>query len=89
MGETTCGTPEYIAPEILKFEPYDQRCDYWSLGVLMFIMLSGEPPFVHSSDNFVLFEIIKSGKFKFSAPVWQQISKEAKHLISRLLTVDP
>ena len=58
MAETTCGTPGYVAPEVLLRKPYDHRCDYWSLGVVMFIMLSGTPPFYHP-DNFELFELIK------------------------------
>lgn len=88
MATTTCGTPGYVAPEILKKQPYDHRCDYWSLAVVLFIMLSGTPPFYHE-DNFELFEIIKQGAFDFSAPAWKEISSEAKDLITRLLTVDP
>ena len=49
LATTTCGTPGYMAPEILNNEKYDYRCDYWSMGVVMFIMLSGTPPFYH--DN--------------------------------------
>jgi serine/threonine protein kinase len=70
MAETTCGTPGYVAPEVLIEAPYDHRCDYWSLGVLMFIMLSGAPPFYHE-DNFELFELIKQGKYDFDAPIWK------------------
>ena len=39
------GTPGYIAPEIISCKPYDNKCDYWSLGVIMFLLLSGELPF--------------------------------------------
>ena len=88
LSTTTCGTPGYVAPEILNKKPYDQRCDYWSLAVVLFIMLSGTPPFYHE-DNFELFEIIKQGKFDFDAPAWKMISAEAKDLITRLLITDP
>ena len=61
LASTTCGTPGYVAPEILEDEKkYDTRVDFWSLGVVMFIMLSGQPPFFHE-DNFELFEMIKDG----------------------------
>ena len=55
---------------------------------MLFILLSGSPPFYHE-DNFELFEIIKTGKYSFSAPQWQNISAEAKDLISKLLVTDP
>jgi len=42
LATTTCGTPGYVAPEILRKMAYDYRCDYWSLGVVMFILLSGK-----------------------------------------------
>ena len=88
LCETTCGTPGYVAPEVLEKKPYDQRCDYWSLAVVMFIMLSGTVPFFHE-DDFELFEIIKSGEYNFDAPAWKDISNEAKDLIARMLVVDP
>lgn len=88
LATTTCGTPGYVAPEILHKKPYDHRCDYWSLAVVLFIMLSGTPPFYHE-DNFELFEIIKKGEYDFDAPAWKLISNEAKDLINRLLTTDP
>jgi len=88
LATTTCGTPGYVAPEVLSTQSYDHRCDYWSLAVIMFIMLSGSPPFYHQ-NNFELFEIIKKGKYNFSAPVWTEVSIEAKDLIRRLLRRNP
>jgi len=69
LATTTCGTPGYVAPEILKKQVYDHRCDYWSMAVVMFIMLSGTPPF-YDENQFDLFEIIKTGKYDFAAPAW-------------------
>ena len=55
MANTACGTPGYVAPEILKQESYGFPCDYWSIGVVAYILLSGTPPF-YEEDNFELFE---------------------------------
>jgi len=60
----------------------------WSLGVVLFILLSGEPPFYHD-DNFELFEIIKRGQYSMKGKIWESVSDAAKDLIRRLLTVDP
>jgi len=49
MATTTCGSPGYVAPEILKKEVYDHRCDYWSMAIVMFLMLSGTLPFFHEN----------------------------------------
>merc|ERR1719469_850989 len=88
LATTTCGTPGYVAPEILKKTVYDHRCDYWSMAVVMFIMLSGTPPFF-DDNQFELFEIIKTGKYSFDAPAWADVSEEAKNLIKGLLVVNP
>ena len=58
FATTTCGTPGYVAPEILEQKPYQYSCDYWSIGVVLFILLSGCPPFF-DEDNYKLFEKIK------------------------------
>ena len=58
MASTACGTPGYVAPEILESQPYGFPCDYWSIGVVAFILLSGTAPF-YEDDNFALFEQIK------------------------------
>jgi len=55
LASTTCGTPGYVAPEVLMQKPYGKSCDYWSIGVVAFILLSGTPPF-YEEDNFALFE---------------------------------
>ena len=88
LATTTCGTPGYVAPEILMQQPYDAACDFWSLGVVLFILLSGMPPFYHE-DNFELFEKIKRCEYSFKASVWKSVSNEAKDFVSKLLTKDP
>lgn len=88
LAITTCGTPGYVAPEILEQRPYGKECDYWSIGVVLYILLCGFPPF-YDQDNMVLFEKIKHGKYDFPSPVWDQISEEAKDIIRNLLVVDP
>jgi len=88
LAQTTCGTPGYVAPEILEQRLYGKECDYWSIGVVLYILLCGFPPF-YDEDNMVLFEKIKHGKYDFPSPVWDEISSEAKEIIKNLLVVDP
>ncbi len=88
LASTTCGTPGYVAPEILKQEKYNHMCDYWSIGIVMYILLCGFPPF-YDDDNFALFEKIKKGQFDFPSPSWDNVSQEAKDIIKLLLKVCP
>ena len=88
FATTTCGTPGYVAPEILSQKPYKAPCDNWSVGVVLYILLSGQPPFYHD-DNFELFEQIKKCKYDMEGPIWKNVSDNAKDLISRLLVADP
>lgn len=90
---TMCGSPQYVAPEILQMSDgvanqYSPACDMWSVGIIMFILLSGYSPFDDEVDA-VLFQKIKSGKYDADDPVWDTISAEAKDLIARLLVVRP
>jgi calcium-dependent protein kinase len=82
------GTVFYIAPEIANLQSYDQKCDLWSCGVMMYFLLSGEFPFPGNTEEEVFTKILK-GKFTFSNPVWDTISDEAKNLITALLTKNP
>jgi calcium-dependent protein kinase len=81
------GTPYYIAPEVL-FEKYDEKCDVWSCGVIMYILLCGYPPFNGETDNEILAKI-KSGKFTFPEEEWGSLSNECKDLIKCMLEFDP
>ena len=86
--KTPCGTPGYIAPEVLLMRGYNQQCDIWSFGVIVYILLCGFPPFYADNDA-QLFEKIKKGQYEFLKPYWDPISEEAKTFIRRMLVVDP
>ncbi|KAM4617122.1 serine/threonine-protein kinase 33 isoform 2-T3 [Discoglossus pictus] len=87
--QSTCGTPVYMAPEIINAHDYSRQCDIWSVGVIMYMLLCGEPPFMGSSEE-KLFEHIRKGKLNFSnVVVWQSVSEAAKDVLQRLLKVDP
>lgn len=73
------GTAYYIAPEILKSD-YNEKCDVWSVGVILYILLSGRPPFAGDNDKDIL-EAVKMGVFSFPIKEWSAISAEAKDLI--------
>lgn len=68
--------------------PYGKECDYWSIGVVAFILLSGTPPF-YEEDNFALFEQIKACKYDFEVETWQNVSVEAKDFVSKILVANP
>eukprot|EP00128_Syssomonas_multiformis_P016254 Colp12_sorted_trinity150504_noHs@10739 len=85
---TACGTPNYVAPEVLRQQGYGKPIDMWSIGVISYILLCGYPPFYDENDA-VLFQKIMKGRFEFNAPYWNSISDSAKDLISKLLVVNP
>jgi serine/threonine protein kinase len=85
---TQCGTPGYVAPEILEGQKYDQRADMWSVGVILYILLGGYPPFIENTQR-ELFRKIKRGDYEFHEEYWGTVSTEARNLIKSLLTVDP
>jgi len=84
---TTCGTPAYVAPEIISGKLYGTSVDMWSFGVICYILLCGYPPFHHQNQN-QLFRIVKRGEFKFDSPYWDPVSAGAKDLIRGLLQID-
>ena len=85
---TQCGTPGYVAPEILEGVPYGTQSDMWSIGVIIYILLGGYPPFIEQ-DQKKLFYRIRKGNYEFHDEYWGSVSKDAKSLISSMLTVDP
>ncbi|KAG7468460.1 hypothetical protein MATL_G00143490 [Megalops atlanticus] len=88
MMQSTCGTPIYMAPEVIDGHDYSQQCDVWSIGVIMYMLLCGEPPFMSSSED-RLFDMIRRGDLTFSGPIWDSISDGAKKVLRCLLKVDP
>jgi len=87
---TVCGTPTYVAPEILAETGYGVKVDVWAIGVIMYILLCGYPPFSSRTNNQEeLFDQILSGLFEFNSPDWDDTSYPAKELISWSLVVDP
>jgi serine/threonine-protein kinase Chk2 len=88
--KTMCGTPQYVAPEILLSQTtqgYGLACDLWSLGVILYVMLAGYPPFNESDGN--IFEQIKEANFVFHTDYWADKSEIVKELITQLLNPDP
>jgi len=89
MMKTACGTPGYVAPEVLQNKGYDSGAvDLWSAGVILYILLCGFPPF-YEEELPALFEQILKARYDFPSPWWDNISPEAKQLVQGLLTIDP
>jgi calcium-dependent protein kinase len=84
---TKVGTAYYIAPEVLDMD-YDSKCDIWSCGVILYVLLCGYPPFNGSNEEKII-EKIKTGKFGFPADEWDHISPNAKEIVKSMLTLDP
>ena len=87
--ESYCGTPITMAPEILKQEPYNEKCDIWSIGVIIYQMLYGQPPFkpkkgASCSD---LLNLIEKGMIDFKTN--EEISEKAIDLIKKMLVYNP
>uniref|UniRef100_T1IP72 non-specific serine/threonine protein kinase n=1 Tax=Strigamia maritima TaxID=126957 RepID=T1IP72_STRMM len=90
--QTPCYTPYYVAPEVLGPEKYDKSCDMWSLGVVMYILLCGFPPFYSNHGLAIspgMKKRIRTGQYDFPTPEWQNVSQDAKELIRGLLRTEP
>ncbi|XP_062400611.1 calcium/calmodulin-dependent protein kinase type 1 [Sardina pilchardus] len=85
---TACGTPGYVAPEVLAQKPYSKAVDCWSIGVISYILLCGYPPFYDENDA-KLFEQILKAEYEFDSPYWDDISDSAKDFICHLMEKDP
>ncbi|CAI5979215.1 unnamed protein product [Closterium sp. NIES-64] len=96
-----CGSPMYMAPEVVRWRPgalgagrkppkYGPEVDIWSAGVIIYALLSGFPPFYHSSHSSKeIFKAVLKGNPSFTVPPWPEISDQAKHLVSWMLQSDP
>uniref|UniRef100_A0A8C2V728 calcium/calmodulin-dependent protein kinase n=1 Tax=Chinchilla lanigera TaxID=34839 RepID=A0A8C2V728_CHILA len=87
------GTPGYLSPEVLRKEAYGKPVDIWAcaggiLGVILYILLVGYPPF-WDEDQHKLYQQIKAGAYDFPSPEWDTVTPEAKNLINQMLTINP
>ena len=90
LASGICGTPSYVAPEVISGLKYDKNVDIWSLGILLYLLLSGEQAFPFDEDRDVMFSRIKKGAFNFDNETWQEyVSDEAKDLVTKMLKVNP
>lgn len=85
--KTKAGTPYYVAPQVLQGK-YCQESDLWSIGVIMYVVLCGYPPFHGDNDADILAKV-RLGRFRFEAQDWKSVSEDAKNLIRMLLKMDP
>ena len=88
---TTCGSPHYVSPEVLKNTGHGKPVDMWAVGVITYVLLCGYTPFWggEANSNTVLYQAIVSGKYEFEPEWWDLVSSEAKDFISKLLMVNP
>lgn len=84
---TIKGTPYYIAPEVIN-EEYNEKCDIWSCGVILYVLLCGYPPFNGDTDIEIM-KNVQDGHFQFPDEEWKSISEEAKELIKKMLAYEP
>ncbi len=82
------GTLGYVAPEVLKQDPYSFTCDIWSLGCITYAMLSGSLPFDHQQPVQAIKMTLKE-PLQFDLPCWKSISEHAKGLITGMLIKEP
>jgi calcium/calmodulin-dependent protein kinase I len=83
-----CGTPFFVAPEILTRKPYDHQSDMWSVGCIVYLLLSGNLPFMGRSQK-ELFRKIVAGKYEFNDDAWQDVSEDARELVKKMLVLNP
>jgi calcium-dependent protein kinase len=80
------GTSYYIAPEVLEGD-YDEKCDIWSCGVILYVLLCGYPPFYGDTDEDIYKQVLK-GEYDFPKEEWDNVSEEAKNLVKKMIEKD-
>jgi len=86
--QTRLGSPDAVAPEVVKGQMYSTPVDCWAAGVLLYMALSASSPFWDKTDTEVLRKV-KKGEYRLSGPKWDRVSREAKDVVRRLLTYNP
>ncbi|KAL2551508.1 protein kinase family protein [Forsythia ovata] len=89
FAETVCGSPMYMAPEVLQFQKYDEKVDMWSVGAIFFELLNGYPPFRGRTSVQLLQNIKASTSLPFSQLILPQLHPDSVDLCSRLLSTNP
>ncbi|XP_059316034.1 phosphoenolpyruvate carboxylase kinase 1-like [Lycium ferocissimum] len=87
MMNGVVGTPYYVAPEVLLGREYNEKVDIWSAGVILYIMLSGVPPFYGDTPT-ETFEAVLRGNLRFPARIFRSVSSEAKDLLRKMICKD-
>ncbi|GAB4847718.1 hypothetical protein Ancab_026780 [Ancistrocladus abbreviatus] len=88
-AETVCGSPLYMAPEVLQFQLYDDKVDMWSIGAILFELLNGHPPFCGRTNVQLLQKIKKCACLPFSQFILRELHPDCVDICSRLLAIDP
>lgn len=83
-----CGTPDYVAPEMVSKNPYGTQIDMWSVGVIFYILLCGYAPF-QAEKRSTLFQLIKKGDIIFHSKYWKNVSSNAQNFVKKLLDTNP
>lgn len=88
MMSTACGTPYYVAPEVVKATSYTREIDMWSVGVITYFLLAGFPPFMGERLPEIIEQIL-AADYQFPSPYWDEISDSARDFVRKLLVIDP